>query len=69
MRRAQYILMLPLEMLNGLPSSKLQIPAHASMNDDNDDKGDDDDKDSSRSKNMPMSISNVNDIHTSYLLL
>jgi hypothetical protein len=53
-------------MVNGLPASKLQTPASASMNDDDDDN---DDKDSSRSKNMPMCISNVNDIHTSYLLL
>jgi len=63
MRTAQYMLVLPLQMVNGLPVSKLQTPASASMNDD------DDDDDRRSSKNMPMSISNVNDIHTSYLLL
>jgi len=57
--------MLSLQTVNGMPASKLQTPASASMNDDDDN----DDKDSSHSKNMPMSISNVNDIHTSYLLL
>jgi hypothetical protein len=66
MRTAQNILMLPLQMVNGLSASKLQTPASASMNDDD---NDDDDKDTRISKNMPMSISNVNDIHTSYLLL
>ena len=47
MRTAQYILLFPLQMLNGLPDSKLHTPASGSMNDDYDD---DDDKDSSRSK-------------------
>jgi hypothetical protein len=58
--------MLSLQTVNGLPASKLQTPDSASMDDDNDD---DKDKDSSRSKNMPMCTSNVNDTHTSYLLL
>jgi len=60
--------MLPLQMVNGLPASKLQTPASASMNDDGDD-DDDDDKDIRRGKNMPMNISNVNDIHMSCFLL
>lgn len=61
--------MLPLQMVNGLPASKLQTPASASMNDDDDDDKDDDDKDIRLCENMPMRIRNVNDIHTSYLLL
>ena len=64
------IFIFPLQMVNGQPDSKLQTPASASMNDDDDgdDKGDDD-KDNSHSKNKPTIISNVNDICKSYLLL
>jgi hypothetical protein len=44
--------MFPLQMVNGLPASKLRTYASSIMNDDDDsdDKGDDDDKDSSTIK-------------------
>jgi hypothetical protein len=70
MRLAQHVLMFPLKMVNGLPASKLQTYANSIMNDyeDSDDNGDSD-KDSSHSKNRSTNISNVNDTHTSHLLL
>jgi hypothetical protein len=52
--------MFSLQMVNGLPASKLRTYGSSIMNDDDDsdDKGGDDDKGSSHSKNRPTSISN-----------